>query len=375
MDKIFGRVPKPLTEKIQLVNTMRYLGVKITAARLTNELFNLDNHLKTIFNKIYQAKNQVLALKDYSTTKQAAILYNNLFSGNFQHGLECQPLLPTKVYTKFQEEYCKVLKIIVNKTFHQTKEKISYNQLLSKYKFRSVLNNHKYLALHRIHKVLVAKKPVNLYNLLKDNIMDSFESIPVHYKDKRVPFAIRKRQYLAQAVGKYDVKMYHRTYVAPTIKKKIPAKKKFLELSKKFAQNLLDQWPFCFSTIFNELPQYLRAQIGGPFFQRELKSYFNNRCQHPPSFKEYCKECQPIVHSDRFWELMYIKSWSSCHEKQYYSSTPDFLNKTMLLLFHPVFQRAFQKFNAAPNWDRLFLTYPFLYIWDMYIVSIDEFYD
>ena len=103
----------------------------------------------------------------YGTKKQLIRLYNSFVTGYFSHGLDTQPLLPPKWYSRLQKIVCNFLKIITNQTYNKTGINVSHHQLLFPYHLKNLYFLHEYLLMNRLNSIFMDSKPSELYDLLK----------------------------------------------------------------------------------------------------------------------------------------------------------------------------------------------------------------
>ena len=300
---------------INCEDSILYLGLRL-GKNVINGDIDIEPQLHHILKRMKSATHNVLAMRDYGTVKQLVNLYNSFAVGFFSHGLDCQGILDKKWYSLFQNEYCNFLKIITHKTYREIGRPISHSELLMPYNLRNFFNTHLYLGINRLNSVFMTSKPTPLFNDLIDCLKSNQGRVIQPYTgfiETDMEFANRVKRrdfYYLQNIGQYSVRMQNSPFLEkelnklqfenePETGKKYPRKlyNEFVKLANKI-------WPICFIKHFNEIPCRIRSMFGTFEFKKELKIYFNNKCQHPydPN-RKFCKKCMPNE-SDEYKNLL-----------------------------------------------------------------------
>jgi len=333
-------------EKIASPDELLYLGIRL--GKNNGSLIDIEPQLNHIYKKMVAARNKVMTVKSYGTIRQLVTLYNSFAVGYFSHGLDCQPKLSQKWYSKLQCEFCNFMKVICHKTYHEIGRPISTDDLLKPFNLRTLYNTHRYLALNRVNSVFCSGKPEYLFKLLRECLVtnENRPAVRPYSIDDDVNSAADRRKYFYDSkIGYYDVTMI----LPPHIKNIIDN------------DNISKSWPYCYLEWFNDLPPEIRCLIGTPFFKSELKSYFNSQCQHPYNEKsKFCKKCKPKVdiEADIFLAEQRLLNRIK-HDEHFqisYSSniSMEEIQKVRFLCYHYQSYFYYKKFGRYFNVDYLF---------------------
>ena len=282
---------------VEVVDELLYLGVRIGK----NKKFGVDlePQLRHIEKRMLASSNKILTMRNYGSKKQLTRLYNGLVVSYFSHGLDTQPFLSPKWYSKLQKIMCNFLKIITNQTHSVIHKPISQSILLYESSLKNFYNGHYYLLINRLNNVFLERKPSDLFDDLhpclysKNNIL----ALSPFSKNKFSSNYERNKFLFLNKIGAYTTFMKIPDHLA--INKKNP--------------RFMKTWPYFMVDIYNKLPSHIKANLGTYQFKTESKSFFTAKCQHPyrkDTIKDkilqnndFCKRCRPVI-SDNFTKTL-----------------------------------------------------------------------
>ena len=290
-----------------------------------------------------------------------------------------QSILEKKWYSLFQNEYCNFLKVITHKTFHEIGKPISHAELLMPYNLRNFYHTHVYLGLSRLNSVFMTSKPSPLYNDLIECLKSSVGEVIQPYTGYKnidceyISRLNRRNFYFLQNIGKYGAIMKNSPFLDKELNKFLYEKnpdtgKKYpKKIYNEFLKRTEEIWPICFIKLFNELPFRIRSMFGTYGFKRELKIYFNQKCQHPydPN-RVNCKRCSE-KDSFQYKEVLnnrriFYKFCSYDQIDKFYKITDQkqlFVNN--LIMYHHQFQKYFLHKGYLPDINMLIETHGLVY--------------
>ena len=148
------------------------------------------------------------------------------------------------------------------------------------------------------------------------------------------------------------------------------------ETGKKYPRKLYNEflkrankiWPICFIKHCNEIPRRIRSMFGTFEFKKELKIYFNNKCQHPydPN-RKFCKKCMPNE-SDEYKNLLSEKRIlhklaTNQNETSQFFRVKD-CNEMFILnliMYHHQFKWYYKKYGTLPDIKKLIDNHGYIY--------------
>lgn len=221
-------------------------------------------------------------MRSYGRKIQLIRLYNTFVTGYFSHGMDTQPHLNKKWYSKFQKLICNFLKVITNKTYGEIGRPISHSELLGGFGFRNAFNLHDYLLVNRLNNVFMDSLPTDLFKLLLPCMVQNDGQLAMQ------PFS--KTFYVSQ---EYRNKLFFKNKSGVyTTRMKIPDKLLKHRNNPRFRAT----WPYFLVDSYNNLPENVRGNLGTYSFKTESAAFFHGLCQHP--FKKAhlkkrasCKRC------------------------------------------------------------------------------------
>ena len=274
--------------QVKMVEEVCYLGARVDSK------MSLDPQCRHVYGRISSASHKVDNMRTYGSKKFVTELYHSQAVGAFQHALELQPLLSKEWYTKLQMEFCNGLKKKNYLGEKQIGRHISYSELLGDLNLRSLHNTHKYLAMNRINSIFMSGKTPGLFESLSDFLVTDIEGYP----DLPAIRPFKSESWGCKSAADMT-RIYYYLVNKGLYTTRMRAPQSFLDkldnCDEQAASDLKMSWPYCIMDVFNALPASNRALLGTYSFKNNLKTYFNNLCQHPFSAKnDTCTRCEKV---------------------------------------------------------------------------------
>ena len=218
-----------------------------------NHKLTIDDHHSYLLTKLEEIQQVIRNISPLAARNQVLIFAYSLIFGQLNYLAPVLPRMTNSQYNKIQRYITHILFDILNVPFIDRRH-ISTATVLNAVGWLSYKNNVKRLRIKYLHDIFVSSEPARLYRIISTLVYMIQDNKQVCFEKPRVRDVL-------------DLPIYFNLTNSHMFANLPPAVRKNI-------------FPFNAMSIFNELPQHVRALFGHPDFTHTLNLHFHTLCQH-----------------------------------------------------------------------------------------------